>query len=123
MKIPLIMLVGEEPVIEDTLKVKFQSRGWQVETVRGGGAAVLLIRDNAPDLLIIEAHLPDMEGYTFCQQLKDNPNTPDIPIIVLTADTDAVKTPYLYNTLARSYLRLPFSPATLTQAVENILQG
>ena len=71
-----IMLIGEEQVIEDTLKVKFQAQGWRVDIARGGGAALALIRDKNPALIIIEAHLHDMEGYILCQQLKENLQKP-----------------------------------------------
>ena len=120
---PYVMLVGEEQVIEATLKVKFQAQGWRVEIVRGGGAALALIRERVPVLIILEAHLHDMEGYVFAQQLKENPETSNISMIVLTSDADTVKTPYLYNTLANSYLHLPFSPTEVTRIAQNIIFG
>jgi two-component system cell cycle response regulator DivK len=67
------------------VKVWLERRGFQVIVANNGQQGILLAQTEKPDLILMDISLPVIDGYCATQQLKDDPNTQAIPIIILTA--------------------------------------
>ena len=80
-----ILVVDDEPEIVELLKSRLTVSGYDVVTAGDGATALRKVRDEKPDLLILDMMLPDIQGSTICAQVKGDEKTSFIPIILLTA--------------------------------------
>lgn len=79
------LLVDDEEVNLYALKLILESRGYRCLTASNGPDALRAASDVLPDVIILDIHMPVMDGYEVCRRLKDDPRTRPIPIIFLTA--------------------------------------
>ena len=83
---PKILLVEDNPTIRDMLSRRLVKRSFQVLTAADGAAACGLARAERPDLILMDMHLPVVDGWEATRELKGDDETRAIPIIALTAD-------------------------------------
>ena len=74
-----------------------------------------------PDVILLDLMLPDMDGWDVCRQLKNDPLTRDIPIVVLTARDEAYGARRAREAGCAAYLKKPCPPADLVATIKNIL--
>ncbi|MDO8535442.1 MAG: EAL domain-containing protein [Candidatus Omnitrophota bacterium] len=79
-----ILLVDDEVDFAATMAMRLQLRGYEVTIAHKGEEALIKARDN-PDLILLDVMMPLMNGYETCDRLRQNINTKNIPIIMLTA--------------------------------------
>src|SRR5262245_30192009 len=80
-----ILIVEDEEALAVMLHYNLQAEGYRVETVGGGDAADLLLKESTPDLVILDWMLPGLSGIELCRRLRARPETKQLPIIMLTA--------------------------------------
>lgn len=80
-----VLIVDDEPDILRLIKVRIETAGHQVMTAGNGREALQAIGQDLPDLIITDVLMPEMDGYAFYKELKNNILTADIPVLVLTA--------------------------------------
>ncbi|HTK29252.1 MAG TPA: response regulator transcription factor [Vicinamibacterales bacterium] len=105
-----ILLVDDEPSIQRTLTPLFRSRGFAVDNAVNGREALALAAAEAPDLVVLDLGLPDMEGVEVCRRIRE---TSTVPIIVLSArnlESDKVAA---LDLGADDYVTKPFGPEEL----------
>ncbi|MCG8634461.1 MAG: response regulator [Desulfobacterales bacterium] len=80
-----------------------------------GGEAVLerLEREPLPDLVILDIVMPDMDGYEVCSRIKENPVTAGVPVIFITAVSEAMDDARAFKLGAVDYITKPFNPLTV----------
>lgn len=66
-----------------------QEQGYVVRAATNGSLALMSIEAELPDLVLLDVHMPGLDGYAVCRKLKENPKTAVIPIIFLSASEDA----------------------------------
>jgi two-component system phosphate regulon response regulator PhoB len=119
---PRIAVVEDEEALCVLLQYNLQSEGYQVTVIKDGEEAELVIRDSAPDLLILDWMLPGISGIELCRRLRLYPETERLPIIMLTArgeETDRVRG---LTTGADDYVVKPFSTPELMARVKSLLR-
>jgi len=116
-----VLLADAEPFIRDTLKIKLQSKGYQVILATSARELIRAAGKEVPDLIIMEINFADLEGHRICQFLKGNKKTENIPIIILTSRPDTPENIFLYSAWAKEYITKPFSPRLLLKKVEKAL--
>ena len=79
-----ILLIDDSKTQLKTLKIMFNRAGFDVETACDGIEGYQKIFETAPDVIVSDIMMPNLNGYQFCRLIKDNPITKDIPIILLT---------------------------------------
>jgi DNA-binding response OmpR family regulator len=82
-----ILVVDDEEDIVDMLQAILEMQGYQVVGAYNGTDGLLLTRLESPDLIILDMMLPDIQGYEVCRQLRANPPTEKLPVIILSART------------------------------------
>lgn len=87
-----ILLVEDSPTQARQIKETLESVGLQVVVVGDGLEAVREAMTLLPRLIVLDVNLPSMDGYQVCRRLKRNPETRDIPIIMLTEESGAKET-------------------------------
>lgn len=121
---PLIVIAEDDEQIANLVKFKLERSGYRVSTAENGRDALSLIREDSPDLVILDIMMPIMNGYEVLKGMKSNPDTSDIPVIMLTAkglEEDILKG---FESGAVDYIVKPFSVSELAARVKtNISKG
>jgi len=119
----VILIVDDEPDIASTVAFNLEREGFRTLTTDFGRKALeLAAGDPRPDLVVLDLMLPDMSGTEVCRQLRSSPDTRRIPILMLTAKTDAIDRVVGFEVGADDYVTKPFSVRELTLRVKAILR-
>ncbi|MFQ5888315.1 MAG: PleD family two-component system response regulator [Candidatus Hydrothermarchaeales archaeon] len=79
-----VLLVDDEPDILFLMKELLKKHGFKVLDASAGKEGLKLARDNRPDIVLLDAMMPDLNGWEVAKKLKSNPETKDIPIVMIT---------------------------------------
>lgn len=116
-----ILIADDSRTIRTVVNRILSSAGFSVSMACDGGEAVSMARRELPDLVILDIQMPDVDGYTACQNiLAINPDRPGPPIVFLTKES-ATHLQTLGSELG-AYLRKPVCEQTLLQTVNRLLQ-
>ena len=122
-----ILLVDDDlDFIESTKAVLESGASHQVTCAYNGEEALERIKAEKPNLIILDIMMPKKHGYALCEELKNNPEYSDIPILLLTAvGSEISRTRYTTQmglmTQADDYIDKPVKPGELLSRVENFL--
>jgi two-component system alkaline phosphatase synthesis response regulator PhoP len=116
-----ILVVDDEVAIVRMLKDRLESAGFEVLTAYDGAQAVEVARQERPDLIIMDVTMPRMDGLTAAKQLRSDPTTAHIPIVMLTARGQESDEQAGYAAGAVRYFTKPFSPRQLVQELRSLL--
>jgi two-component system alkaline phosphatase synthesis response regulator PhoP len=118
-----ILAVDDERAIVRLVQINLERQGYQVVTAYDGKEALEKIATEKPDLVVLDVMMPYMDGFEVLQQLRKNPETRDLPVIMLTAkaqDTDVFRG---YTSGVDLYLTKPFNPMELVSFVKRIFSS
>ena len=116
-----ILLVDDEPDIILIVRGRLISWGYDVETVMNGRAALEAVKRQKPDLIVMDVRMPVMSGPEACTQLKTDPQTASIPIILMTASTEIGRGDAFTQSMADDFVLKPFDPAVLLEKIKKYL--
>ena len=117
-----ILVADDESHIRHVVSVKLQNAGFRVIMACDGREALDLARQEKPDLIITDYHMPNLSGIELCQQLKQDPATSGIPAIMLTARGYALEEADTERSGILCMLSKPFSPRQLLSTVNDTLE-
>jgi two-component system response regulator VicR len=121
MKRRLLYIEDEQEMIE-LVKLILARRGFEVIGAIGGREGLEAIRSLLPDLVLLDLMMPDMDGWDVYQQMKADPITQKIPVIVVTAKAQSIdKVLGLHIAKVDDYISKPFTPNELVESVEKVL--
>lgn len=119
----MILCIEDEPDMIDLIRLILTQRGYEVRGAEGGREGLEIIRGEHPDLVLLDLMMPEMDGWEVYQQMKADPETRNIPVIVITAKSQSIdKVLGLQIARADDYLVKPFSPQELLASVERVFQ-
>jgi DNA-binding response OmpR family regulator len=101
-----ILVVEDEPALQDTLAYNLNRQGYIVDTAGDGQAALDMARSQHPDLIVLDIMLPGLDGFEVCRILRQETN---VPILMLTARDDEIDRVIGLEMGADDYLTKPFS--------------
>src|SRR5437588_6005778 len=117
-----IMIVDDEPTNVKLVKRLLQLEGFsQFVTTEDAGSALSLVRDESPDLLLLDLMMPHISGLDILAELRDDPKSAVIPVLILTAVTDSETRRKALEFGATDFLNKPIDPSELMPRVRNIL--
>ena len=118
-----ILCVEDEPEMIDLIRLILGRRGFEVKGATGGVEGLRMVREEKPDLVLLDLMMPDMDGWEVYQQIKADENTKGIPVIVVTAKAQSIdKVLGLHIAKVDDYIAKPFSPQDLLNSIEKVLQ-
>ena len=116
-----ILCIEDEPEMIDLIRLILVRRGFEVIGAAGGKAGIKAVREQLPDLVLLDLMMPDMDGWEVYQQMKADESTRHIPVIVVTAKAQSIdKVLGLHIAKVDDYISKPFSPQELMNSVENV---
>jgi len=115
-----LLVVDDDHALRILLRTTLEVVDIEVEEADSAAAAEKLIARRAPDVVVLDVGMPGMDGLTFCRQLKGDPVTADIGVVLLTGSDREIEAE-TQSALADAFLRKPFSPLGLLNAVERIV--
>jgi len=117
-----ILIIEDEPDIRKTIDYNLSKESFEVFQASSIAEGEKSIVENAPDAIILDLMLPDGSGLTLCRDIKSDPATSHIPIILLTAKADEVDRVIGFELGADDYVTKPFSVRELILRVKAILK-
>ena len=116
-----ILLADDEAHITHIVAMKLRGAGFSVMTARDGEEAYELVCEHKPDLVITDLQMPYMSGLDLCLGMRDNPETADIPAIMLTARGYVLDPVQVEKAGITRIMSKPFSAREVLQAVRDVL--
>lgn len=118
-----VLVVEDEPDIAALLTLTLERGGdMAVETVRSGTTALQQCLTHPPDVVLLDLHLPGLDGLDVCRRLRAAPSTAQVPIIIITARSSESERIAGFTAGADDYVVKPFSPRELVMRVRAVLR-
>lgn len=117
-----ILVIDDEQDILDLVEYNLKQNNYKVSCIATGEEALDIARTFKPDLILLDLMLPGIDGFEVCKELKDHPDTKEIPIIMLTAKGEDIDIVTGLELGADDYMTKPFSPRVLVARVRTILR-
>ena len=117
-----ILIVEDEPAIQELLAFNITQAGFQASCAIDASSAWQQIRNQVPDLILLDWMLPDTSGVVLAKQLRVDAHTKDIPIIMLTARGEERDKVLGLESGADDYITKPFSPRELMARIRAMLR-
>ncbi|MGD1048293.1 MAG: response regulator [Candidatus Krumholzibacteriaceae bacterium] len=116
-----VLVVDDEDHIRRILKFQLEKHGYRVVLAENGEIALELVRREAPDLILLDLMMPRVDGFETCRRIRQNFQTSQIPIIMLTAKSELPDRIKGLQDGANDYLIKPYSNEELLLRVGNVL--
>jgi twitching motility two-component system response regulator PilG len=116
-----ILIVEDEESLLKLESILLSAKGYIVTGVMDGRSALKEIIVNKPDLVLLDIMLPEMDGYEVCKLIKDNPETADILVVILTARKSSHDYDRGREVCADAFITKPFKSALVIETIEGLL--
>jgi DNA-binding response OmpR family regulator len=117
-----ILIVEDEQDVADLMMYNLRKAGYRVLAMRDGASGLKAAKDEIPSLVILDLMLPQLDGNEVCKQLKADPRTAGIPILMLTARAEEVDRVLGLELGADDYVTKPFSPREVMLRIRKLLE-
>lgn len=114
-----VLIVDDDPRLRDLVRIAMERAGYATLTAADGGTALIHAKREAPDLIVLDVGLPEMDGFEVCRRVRANS---DVPILFLTARDHEIDRILGLELGADDYVTKPFSPRELVARVRVILK-
>ena len=117
-----ILIVDDEASIRLICRINLAASGWTCDEAHNGKEAVERIRSKRPDVVLLDVMMPIRDGWMVAEDIADDPNLRDVPIVFITALAEQRDRERAYSLGAVGYLTKPLDPVGLSAAIEEILR-
>ncbi len=122
METKTVLIVDDEAAIRDMLKVALEMNGFRCLEAKNAYEAQVTMADHAPDLVLLDWMMPEVSGIELLRRWRRNPETKDIPVIMLTAKAEEENLVKGLNSGADDYITKPFSPRELVARIKTVFR-
>ncbi len=116
-----VLVVDDDPMKRQLLRLILERAGFGVAEASDGAEALLSLDDAVPDLMTLDVMMPHMDGFAVCEQVRQNPKTAALPIIIVSARADGGSIREGLAAGADRYLPQPVMPDKLIRTVNELL--
>ncbi|HKL24983.1 MAG TPA: response regulator [Desulfuromonadales bacterium] len=116
-----ILIVEDEESLLKLESILLTSKGYDVEGVADGLAALEAIKQSQPDLVLLDIMLPEIDGFEVCRRIKEDPETRNIPVIMLTAKKSREDMARGEQVGADWYITKPFKSAMVIETIQRFI--
>jgi DNA-binding response OmpR family regulator len=118
---PAILIVDDDTRVVELLEIAFQAHGYRIFHAADGDAGIECARREHPALVLLDVRLPRRSGYEVCEKLRQDPDDPHVPIVMVSAAAEVEARVQGLARGADDYVVKPFSPRELVARVERLL--
>jgi CheY-like chemotaxis protein len=115
-----ILIVEDHPTMREAMRLVLEHEGFVIREVADGASALEMVRSDPPDLMFLDLNIPGTSGAEVLRQLKADPATANVRVIIVTAEGEEGRE-YVLSLGADEYFTKPFSPTALLRTVEQAL--
>lgn len=116
-----VLIVDDEPNILMSLEFLMKKQGYKVFIARDGHEALDIIRQETPDLIILDIMMPEVDGYEVCRHIRESNEFPQTRIVFLSAKSKSSEIEKGYQIGADLYITKPFSTRNLVKSIQELL--
>jgi putative nucleotidyltransferase with HDIG domain len=117
----LVLVVDDSQIIINIIQKGLEKEGFEVVTASNGQAALDILEERTPDLIISDLNMPIMDGLTFCRTVRLKPNFSGIPFVAMSSESDRFRMRQMLQSGAATYIVKPFNVDQLIIMVEKLL--
>jgi DNA-binding response OmpR family regulator len=118
-----ILVVDDDENILNLEKTILEQKGFDVTGAGGGSEALKLLGERDFDLILLDVMMPEVDGFTVCRKIKEDPRLKDIPVIFLTARGGGEALAEGFESGAVMYINKPFTANKLLTIVNTMLES
>lgn len=116
-----ILVIEDDDIVRDTIQLLLEYKGFEVCTSSNGINASSIVEEFKPNLVLTDIFLGETDGRIICQEIKNNPKTRHIPVVIMSGASD------IYNTIsgvgANDIVSKPFDEQTLISRLQRQLSA
>ena len=120
---PIVLVVDDDRSTRSALRHTLQRDGFQVEEAVNGALALEMVKRMVPDVILMDAVMPVMDGFTACAQLQTLPGGRQVPVLMITALEDTTSVERAFAAGASDYIPKPIHFAVLSQRIRRIIDA
>ena len=117
---PRVLVVDDDPEIVDAVGEALQDDGYLVETATDGATALRRVLEAPPDLIVLDVRMPNLNGWEFCEIVRRQSHTRDVPVLFLTACSEVRDQITAMQVGGSDHLPKPFRLAALRDKVRSL---
>ncbi len=121
--VPQVLIVDDDRSTRSTLRYTLQRDGFKVEEAADGAQALTMLKRFKPDVILMDAVMPVMDGFTACARMQELPGGAAIPVLMITALEDNSSVERAFAAGASDYIPKPIHYAVLSQRVRRIIEA
>lgn len=120
---PKVLIVDDSNTLREMIAGLLQSSGMTIDVASNGVEALKKIAVDAPDLVVMDIVMPEMNGYELCRNIKSDPKTESVPVVMCSSKSEEFDRYWGMKQGADAYIAKPFAPADLVGTVKQLLRG
>lgn len=118
-----VLVVDDEPAIRETLSFILEMEGFSVDVAADGEQALTKVQQTNPKVVLLDVMMPKMDGYRVCEEIKKDPKTATIKVVILTAMGQAADRARALAVGADAYVSKPFDEDGLIALLRTLMAG
>jgi twitching motility two-component system response regulator PilH len=118
-----VVVVDDSPTALQFAADALSHGGFEIQTASDGDEAIEIIRNTPPDVVVLDIILPKKNGLQVCRELKTNPNTQDVKVVLLSSKNQELDRLWGQRQGADAYVTKPIAPEELTAIVAAVAAG
>lgn len=118
-----VLVCDDDPLLVDLLEYRLSGRGWHVDVARNGGEALRRLDEDHPDVVVLDAMMPVMDGFEVLRRMRESKRLSKIPVLMLTARRQEQDVVGALDLGASDYMVKPFIPEELVARLSKLVRG
>ncbi len=118
-----VLIVDDDPMVTRLVRINLELEDFEVIEAWDGKTAIEIIKDNTPDLLLLDIMMPQMDGWEILKRVREDLAIKDLPIVILTAKVQDEDIARGWRMGADGYIVKPFNPVSLAEALRQVLSS
>lgn len=118
-----ILIIDDEAYVREMISLFIEGEGFKVTPVENPVDALKWLRQNKPNLILVDLQMEPINGHEFIEEVKANPGTKDIPVIVLSGQSMEEDEEQAISKGAAGYITKPVLPHVLLQKIKQFFAG
>jgi DNA-binding response OmpR family regulator len=117
-----VLIIEDEPSLQEILTYNLESRGYQVLVFDDGTAGLEGVRKHVPDIVLLDIMLPGMDGFEVCRHIRSDPIIKHLPVLMMTARGEEIDQLVGFQMGADDYVTKPFKMRILLERIKSLLR-